>query len=37
MLPLILGGIALAAVGYGVKEICESEGCPWDEPYSIRL
>jgi len=31
MLPLVLGGIALAAVGYGVKEYCESEGCPWDE------
>jgi len=31
MLPLVLGGIALAAVGYGVKEFCESEGCPWDE------
>jgi hypothetical protein len=32
MLPFILGGIALTAVGYGIKEICESEGCPWDEP-----
>ena len=31
MLPLVLGGITLAAVGYGVKEYCESEGCPWDE------
>jgi hypothetical protein len=31
MLPLILGGIALTAVGYGVKEYCESEGCPWDD------
>jgi len=31
MLPLVLGGIALAAVGYGVKEYCESEGCPWDD------
>jgi len=31
MLPFVLGGIALAAVGYGVKEYCESEGCPWDE------
>ena len=31
MLPLVLGGIALAAVGYGVKEFCESEDCPWDE------
>jgi hypothetical protein len=28
MLPFVLGGIALAAVGYGVKEFCESEGCP---------
>jgi len=34
MLPLVLGGIALAAVGYGVKEYCESEGCPWDEEPS---
>jgi len=34
MLPLVLGGIALAAVGYGVKEYCELEGCPWDgKPY----
>ncbi|HIP61287.1 MAG TPA: hypothetical protein EYG98_01905 [Sulfurovum sp.] len=31
MIPLILGGIALAAVGYGVKDYCESEGCPWDD------
>ena len=31
MLPLVLGGIALAAVGYGVKEFCEEEGCPWDD------
>ena len=31
MLPLVLGGIAMAAVGYGVKELCESEGCPWDK------
>jgi hypothetical protein len=31
MLPLVLGGIALAAVGYGVKEYCENEGCPWDD------
>ncbi len=34
MLPLVLGGIALAAVGYGVKEFCESEGCPWDAEVS---
>ena len=31
MLPLVLGGIAMAAVGYGVKELCENEGCPWDQ------
>jgi len=31
MLPLVLGGIAIAAVGYGLKEYCEEEGCPWDE------
>ena len=36
MLPLVLGGIALAAVGYGLKEYCEEEGCPWDEPYDAR-
>jgi hypothetical protein len=36
MLPLVLGGIALAAVGYGVKELCEEEGFPWDEPYDAR-
>ncbi len=34
MIPLVLGGIALAAVGYGVKEYCESEGCPWDDNIS---
>jgi len=37
MLPLVLGGIALAAVGYGVKEYCESEGCPWDEEVESKL
>ena len=26
MLPLILGSIALTAVGFGVKEYCEAEG-----------
>jgi len=36
MLPLVLGGIALAAVGYGVKEYCESEGCPWYDEEEIR-
>ena len=34
MIPLVLGGIALAVVGYGVKEYCEEEGCPWDEKVS---
>ena len=34
MLPLVLGGIALAAVGYGVKEYCEENGCPWDDEVS---
>ena len=36
MLPIVLGGIALAAVGYGVKEFCESEGCPWDEECTLQ-
>ncbi len=26
-LPLVLGGIALAAVGYGLNEYCSKEGC----------
>jgi hypothetical protein len=30
MLPFVLGGIALAAVGYGLKEYCEEMGCPWE-------
>ncbi len=34
MLPVVLGGIALAAVGYGIKEFCESEGYPWDEQHT---
>lgn len=37
MLPFVLGGMALAAVGYGVKEYCDSEGCPWDEVPSSEL
>lgn len=28
MLPLIVGGIALTAIGFGIKEYCEAEGCP---------
>lgn len=32
MLRLIIGGVTLAAVGYAMKEYCEDEGCPWDEP-----
>ncbi len=36
MLPLVLGSIALAAVGYGVKEYCETEGCPWDEAQEAK-
>ena len=27
MLPLLLGGVALATVGYGVKKYCEEENC----------
>ena len=30
MLRFVLGGIALAATGYAIKEYCESEAC-WDE------
>ena len=37
MIPLVLGGIALAAVGYGLKEYCDSEGCPWDEETDTNL
>ena len=36
MIPLVLGGIALAAVGYGLKEYCEEEGCPWDNEVRTR-
>lgn len=32
MIPFIIGGVTLAAVGYVIKEYCEEEGCPWDEP-----
>ncbi|OHD96448.1 MAG: hypothetical protein A3E21_07420 [Sulfurimonas sp. RIFCSPHIGHO2_12_FULL_36_9] len=31
MLPVILGGVALAAVGYGIKKYCEDEKCFLDE------
>ena len=27
MLPFILGGVALAATGYGIKEYCDSVTC----------
>ncbi|MEY4503868.1 MAG: hypothetical protein RL154_160 [Pseudomonadota bacterium] len=33
MVPFILGGIALAAVGYGLKKYCDEEGYPWDSVY----
>ena len=29
MLPFVLGGIAIAAVGYALKEYCEEEGSTW--------
>ncbi len=35
MIPLIIGGVTLAAVGYAVKEYCEEEGCPWDTSDNI--
>jgi len=31
MVRLLLGSIALGAVGYGIKEYCDQEGCPWDD------
>lgn len=31
MLPLVIGGIAAAAVGYAIKEYCEEEGCFGDD------
>ena len=34
MLPFIIGGVTLAAVGYAIKEICEEEGCPWEDSTS---
>ena len=34
MIPLIIGGVTLAVVGYAIKEICEEEGCPWDNESS---
>jgi len=30
MLPFIIGGVTIAAVGYVVKEYCDEQGCPWD-------
>ncbi len=36
MLPLILGSIALTAVGFGVKEYCEAEGCPSEREPAIE-
>lgn len=30
MIPLLIGGVTLAAVGYAIKEYCEEEGCPWE-------
>jgi len=37
MIPLVLGGIALAVVGYGLKEYCEEEECPWDEKTNTNF
>jgi len=34
MIPFIIGGVTLAVVGYAIKEICEEEGCPWDDSTS---
>ena len=34
MLPFIIGGVTIAAVGYAIKEICEEEGCPWEDSTS---
>jgi len=34
MIPLIIGGVTLAVVGYAIKEVCEEEGCPWDSKTS---
>jgi len=34
MIPLIIGGVTLAVVGYAIKEICDEEGCPWDDNTS---
>lgn len=33
MIPLIIGGVTLAVVGYAVKEYCNDEGCPWDNHF----
>ncbi len=37
MLPAVLGGVALAAVGYGIKKYCEEEGCFLDEDEKNRF
>lgn len=31
MLQFLVGGAIGAAVGYGLKEYCDTYGCPWDE------
>jgi len=36
MLPLIVGTVTLAAVGYAVKELCEEEGYFFDEFESLN-
>jgi len=36
MLPFVLGGIAIAAVGYVLKEYSDKEGFPWDESTSPK-
>ncbi|QOY52498.1 hypothetical protein [Candidatus Sulfurimonas baltica] len=34
MIPLIIGEVTLAVVSYAIKEICDEEGCPWDNESS---
>ena len=36
MLPIVLGGIALAAAGYALKEYCEEEGSSSDKSTSHK-
>jgi len=36
MLPFVLGGIAIAAVGYALKEYCEEEGSTLDKPVVLK-